>query len=247
MKSRLRRRLAQGAFGMTAAGVGLCLLTAQAAFALGTVGTATPTDPSTNATLSGTQASAQQFGLSLSPTSGQPVAFCSSSTSTNSTEEESYFVPASTSPASLTFSGSGINGTGNFQLFESSTSAPWGPVNTSTSGQVVAVPKDFVFGGIFPASVVMPTNAPTQWNAGIACAAPPTGGGNLQVTDYWNVVLTFSPSSDTNGYSWTIGTAAVTPESSLTAALPLGGAAVIGTGIFMNRRRRKQTEPAVSV
>ena len=74
---------------------------------------------------------------------------------------------------------------------------------------------------------------------GIACAAPPAGGGASTVTDYWNVLVTFSPSgTDANGYTWSYGSTVTTPESPLTVGLPLGGAAVLGAGIFINRRRR---------
>src|SRR5579864_6474219 len=178
---------------------------------LGTVGTATPSDPTSQTALGTTNplASTQQFGLQLSATSGQTVAVCTGSTTSNSTEVNTYLVPVATNPSTLTFGTTGVTGTGNNSLYEVSKSKIIN-LNTSTAGQVLAIPTDIVFGGVLPASIVLPGGATTtQWNAGIACVAPPSGAssGLSTVTDYWNTVLTFTSStSDPNHYVWTYST-----------------------------------------
>ncbi len=239
--SRFWRTATKAGMAATALGLGLAVFSSQAAFAaLGTVGTATPINPTTKAPLTGSQPSQTLFNFALSPTSGQPVAYCSGASSTNGTQEQSYLIPASTSPASLTYTGGNINGTGNFSLYDNS-GAQVGPTNTATSGQVVAIQNANIdLGDNFPVSTVIPSGTSAQWNMGIACTVPPAGGGAATVTDYWNTIVTFTTSAgDPMGYTWTYGTAAVTPEAPLAVGLPIGGAAVIGTGAFINRRRRR--------
>ncbi len=244
MKSRLWRGAARAGLVGTALGVAISVFSAQSAFALGTLGTATPVNPNTLAPLSGTQGSTQQFGEQLSATSGQPAAYCTSSTSTNSTEEDSYFVPSTVDPSTLSFVGGVPQGTGNFSLYTASPIAQIKNINTATSGQVVAIPTNIVFGGIFPASAVLPGGVTTMsWNGGIACAAPPAAGGASTVTDEWNCVFTFTAvatSVDANGYQWTYncGGGANVPESPLAVGLPIGGAAVIGGALFYTWRRK---------
>jgi len=232
--------VAKAGLAASAVGLGVAMFSSQAAFALGTVGTATPTNPTTSAPLTGTLGSNQQFGFALSPTGALPAA-CSGNDTTNGTLEQSYLVPAATNPASLTYTGGTINGTGNYSLYDT-IGNPVGPTPPALSDQVIAIPTDIVFGGNFPASVLIPSGTSAQWNMGIACAVPPSGGGAATVSDYWNVLVTFTAAGgDANGYTWTYGTSAVTPESPLTVGLPIGGAAVIGSGIFINRRRRRST------
>ncbi len=224
-----------------AAGVislGIAVFAAQAAFA-NTVGTATPESGGT--ALSGSQSSTQLFGFTLSPTAGQQFAFCSGSSAGNQTEEESYLVPSSVSPASLTYTGGNVNGSGNFMLFDEFGN-PVGPTNTASSGQVQGLPTDIEFGGNFLTSDLVGKT----FNVGIACAVPPAGGGASTVSDYWNTVCTFV-AAGASDFTWscTNGSAQV-PESPLTVGLPLGGAAVIGTGVYINRRRRRPVPPRIA-
>jgi hypothetical protein len=252
--SRLWRGAAKAGLAATAVGLAVSVLSAQAAFALGTLGTATPVNPNTLAPLAGTQASTQQFGEQLSPTSGLAVAYCSGSTSGNSTEEDSYLVPSTTDPSTLTFATTGVTGAGNFSLYEVAktkvininTAAP----NASGQGQVLAIPTDIVFGGVLPASVVLPGGvASASWNAGIACVVPPAAGGNSTVSDYWNCVVTFTAvgaAVDPNLYQWSAncGGNANVPESPLAIGMPIGGAVVLGGGgYFFLRRRRRAVVP----
>jgi hypothetical protein len=97
--------------------------------------------------------------------------------------------------------------------------------------------------------VLLDTNAAPntgRWLVGIACevsgsANPPAGPEMV-----FSVEVDFTASG--NGATWTVPSSGgpVVPEAPLAIGLPIGGAAVFGVAVFVNRRRRSPSGPVVT-
>jgi hypothetical protein len=86
---------------------------------------------------------------------------------------------------------------------------------------------------------------PGKWLIGVACtvngSANPAGGAE----NVWDVEVDFTSTPANGGASWVIptGSGPVVPEAPLAIALPIGGVAMFGLAIYVNRRRRSGSEP----
>lgn len=206
---------------------------AAAAGAVATSGPVTIVDPTTNVALAGPQASAKQFAANVPSPS-----LCPGSTASNGYHVFSFMVPAGTDPSTVSFS-TGVPSTG-LGYFDTGGNYQ-GPINTSTTGQVLVPSAGLTWvspalGATGSYTVTDLTGGSTKtWDSGWACADT-TGA----VQKYWDQQITFTTSTtDAKGFTWTpvANVGANAPEVPLTIALPLGGAAVLGTGAFVNRRR----------
>jgi hypothetical protein len=235
-----------GAVGLAAAVV--TMFGGTAAMAEGTLaGPATITNPSHVAITSG--GSATNFSITL-PT----LAACSGDTTTGRFHVFGYIVPSSTDVGALTWDANGPvlpNGVptgtpgGDFYTLYGQDGAPFVNQPTAiTTGQVVQPPA-FNYLNFSPdgsGGTLIPLPAGT-YNVGIACVTPG------QVTDkYWNVQETFtaSASDSPNGEVWSVVPGNPVPESPLTIALPVTAAALIGVGVIVSRRRRRNVAAPVA-
>jgi LPXTG-motif cell wall-anchored protein len=194
-------------------------------------GTATLTNPNTSATLT-SGGSTTVFTVVLTPA----PADCSGDTATDHYEVFSYLLPEATSITSDSFAGGSpseglglVDGSG---YYGSATTAP-------TSGQIIDIPTDFQWSYLLSlgeTAAQLDGGSSAVWNAGIACA---NSSGAL--TDYWNTQVTFTKStSDPNGFVWSAGPGAETPEVSQAVVLPIAGAVVLGGGLWFSRRRSRR-------
>ena len=176
-----------------------------------------PSGPTAGNTLtSGGSATA----FALTPPAG---AACSGDSATGGYRVQSYIVPSSVSPATLTYDSNGPtpNGTGaNLRLpLFATTGTPIIDRTTAvetapgTGGLITGMPTiNFaVFGSSGP--TVVPAGS---YNVGFACTLGNPGPN--QVDKYWNVVLTFAvtPGDSPSGITWTV--ASSTPTTTTTAA-----------------------------
>lgn len=225
--------------GIATASVGIAgsMAFAAAAGAMTTSGPVTIVDPTTNVALTGPQASAKQFAANVPSPS-----LCPGSTASNGYHVYSFMVPAGTDPSTVNFS-TGVPSTG-LGYFDTGGNYQ-GPINTSTTGQVLVPSSGLTWastalGATGSYTVTDLTGGSTKtWDSGWACADT-TG----VVQKFWDQQITFTTSTtDTNGFTWTplATVGANAPEVPLTVALPLGGAAVLGAGALVNRRRSSRT------
>jgi hypothetical protein len=143
------------------------------------------------------------------------AAACTGDTATGGYRVQSYMVPASVNPATLTFNSSGPipAGTGaNLRQPLFATSEPYLNANTAVAsadgtGAIVGNPAfDFaVFGSSGPA--VVPNGT---YNVGIACTLGDASA--TQLDKYWNVQLTFTADAadQPSGIKWTTPNQTVT-------------------------------------
>ncbi len=203
-------------------------------------GTATISAPGNTTALSGTQASETEFTVTL-PTG----AACSGDTVSDGYHEYSYLIPAGTLFSSLSFSsGFASNDLGLVDL----NGNPWDGFNTNpVNGLVISIASDYEFGplvsdGYLPltgSGGLLYSGTTGVWEAGIACA---NSAG--QLTDNWNTEVTFtSNSGDPNRFVWSavpgLGSQGQDslPEVVWAVTLPIVGAAILGSAIWMSRRR----------
>ena len=188
-----------------------------AAVNAGTLQLQVPSGPTAgNVLTSGGSATA----FSLTPPDG---AACTGDSATDGYRVQSYIVPSSVSPATLTFDSNGPtpNTTGaNLRLplfattgtpiIDRTTAVKTGP---TSGGLITGMPTiNFaVFGSSGP--TVVPAG---NYNVGFACTLGNPGPN--QVDKYWNVVLTFAvtPGDSPSGITWTVGSS--TPTTTTTAA-----------------------------
>jgi len=123
----------------------------------------------------------------------------------------------------------------------------FGPGNNGpgSGGVLTASPNTLEFGqlGLTPAQLGLgAVGSVANFEVGTACVN--INNGSI-VTDNWQCPVTFTAVTaavDAAGYTWTANCGGAggpnVPEVPLTAALPIGAAAVFGGAVFINRRRR---------
>ncbi len=159
-------------------------------------------------------------------------AACTGDTATGGYHVFSYFVPQGTNPTSINFSTS-VPSTG-FGLVDN-TGSYYGAKNTAiTTGQITGIPTNFQWAPLVTNSVYAVSDlTANSWETGIACADV-----HGVVSDYWNTQISFTASnSDPNGFVWSAGPPAVTPEVPYTLALPVLAVGIIGGAVWFRRRR----------
>ena len=228
LKGRAKTVLAVSTIGL---GVSVALASAAGA-AVASAGPVTIVNPSTNQALSGPQSATQVFAANL-----PLAAACPGNTANNAYHVYSFMVPAGTDPSTVSFAtGTPSTGLGYF-----GSAGYVGPINTATSGQVVGLPNDLAWSNYPGPSTDLTGGSTKTWDSGWACA-----DGNGVVQRYWDQQITFAATS--TSFTWTpiASVGAQTPEVPLTVALPLGGAAVLGGGAFVNRRRSRRGTPTAA-
>jgi len=217
------RRLAVGVV-LQGTALSVCVLPANAATLNGT---ATITDPSLSPLASG--GSTTEFSLALPAN-----AACSGDTATGGYHVYSYLVEQGTAVTGITFTTHPSVGIG----LVNNTGVYYGPVNTAiTTGQIIGIPSNFEWAPLLTdgesLSSLLYSGGSGVWETGLACA---NSSGVL--TDYWNTEVTFTASgSDPDGFVWSVGPPASTPEVPLPAVLPVVGAALLAGGVWTWRRR----------
>jgi len=184
----------------------------------------------------------------------------------------SFLVPEGTNLSALTYSKfppQADQGTApllaNSQAFPPETSASNSPAGLITPSYLSDVEWDLLIDDGFTVQgtqlptgkALIPTGHNTaQYEVGVACLAGSGNGGGFAVnaiTDYWAVPVTFVLNG-TNGcqdpealFCWNPGggSGPVVPEAPLAVGLPVGGVAVIGSAIFITRRRRRHAGTSV--
>ncbi|MGA2519559.1 MAG: hypothetical protein ABSG81_01925 [Acidimicrobiales bacterium] len=191
-------------------------------------GTATITDPSLNPISSG--GSTTQFSVALPAN-----AACTGDTATGGYHVYSYLVPSGTAITGITFTSHPSEGLG----LVNDTGVYYGPANTAiNTGQIISIPTNFEWApllsdGLSLSQLLYTGGTSGVWEAGLACA---NSSGVL--TDYWNVEVTFTSSqTDGNGFVWSVGPPASTPEVPVAAALPAAGLVIFGGSFWLSRRR----------
>jgi hypothetical protein len=193
--------------------------------------TATLTNPVNSQALT-SGASTTVFTVVLTPA----PADCSGDTATDHYEVFSYLLPEATSITGNSFAGGSpsegfgfVDGSG---YYGSATTAP-------NTGEIINIPSDFEWADLLSlgeTAADLDNGSSAVWNAGIACA---NSSGAL--TDYWNTQVTFTKStSDPNGFVWSAGPGASTPEVSQAVTLPIAGGVVLGGGLWFSRRRSRR-------
>jgi len=133
---------------------------------------------------------------------------------------QSYMVPASVDPGTLTFNAAGpvpnTLGAGFRQPLYDATGSPYVDSQTANAataggpGPIINIP-DFNYGAAF-----VPGNIPPgAYNLGIACTLGPAGPS--QMKEYWNVTKTFTTNAATGGtaeVSWSVGAVPAAPTLS---------------------------------
>jgi hypothetical protein len=168
--------------------------------------------------------------FTLRPPSG---ASCGGDSANDGYLVQSYMVPASVDPSTLTFDSSGpipnaVGASFRQPLYNSATSGAY--VNALTldnagsprprPGEVINIP-DFYFDVFGPGDI-----PPGAYNLGIACTLGAPSG--TQMKEFWNTTMTFTtnPAGGFSQVSWSLGAAPVAPvlsavtpgDSTLTAA-----------------------------
>jgi hypothetical protein len=193
--------------------------------------TATLTNPVNSEALT-SGGSTTVFTVVLTPA----PADCTGDTASDGYHVYSYLLPEATSITSNNFStGSPSEGLG---LVDSD--GYYGPANTApTTGQIIDIPTSFEWADLLnlgETAAQLDNGSSAVWNAGIACA-----NSSGAVTDYWNTQVTFTKStSDPNGFVWSAGPGASTPEVSQAVVLPVAGGVVLGGGLWFSRRRSRR-------
>jgi len=220
-----------GGLGFAAVAVAVAVVAVAGPAAAATLdGTATIVSPSDVPVTSG--GSTTQFSIALPANS-----VCSGDTATDGYHVYSYLVQVGTSITGISFTSHPSEGLG----LVNNTGVYYGPVNTAiTTGQIISVPSNFEFAPLLTdgasLSTLLYSGTSGVWDAGLACA---NSSGVL--TDYWNTEVTFSASdSDSDGFVWSVGPPAATPEVPVALLLPVAGAAVLGGGVWGARRRARR-------
>jgi hypothetical protein len=166
-------------------------------------GTATITDPTTNAPLD-SGGSATVFTLDL-----PAEAACSGDTANDGYHVFSYLLALGTAVTTDSFaSGFPSEGLGLFDskgYYGSASTAP-------TTGEIIDIPSDFQWAYLLShgqTAADLDGGSSQTWDTGLACA---NSGGT--VTDYWNTEVTFTASdSDPDGFVWGLPTVPGAPTS----------------------------------
>lgn len=140
--------------------------------------------------------SATSFSLKLTP-----GAACTKDSANGGYRVQSYFVPSSVSPASLTFDASGPIG---HQPLYDTTGSPYVDKQTANADPANG-PGTIVNIATFSYKVYPPGQlAPGTYNLGIACTLGPASA--TQVDRYWNVQKTFTADAadQPTGVRWTV-------------------------------------------
>jgi len=201
----------------------------------GVAGVASP--PSKGGSGLSTGGSSTAFQLKLPSGSA-----CTADSAHGSYRVQSYMVPGTDDPATLTFRSQGPVGAGRRPLYDIQTSA-YANAQTANAepeggpGLIVNVPL-FSFAVFTPRDVT-----PGSYNLGIACTH------NGQVDRFWNARMTMSrnDSDQPAGLTWKVEGGAEAPSSTGSRRLVVAaGAALAGAaGILLFRRRgRAQSGPA---
>ena len=233
------------AIGATVTAVGLA-----AAFAAAPAGAATQAGnltidvAGTTTPLTGPQSSSTIFSVSL-PTGSA----CAQSTAAAQWHVWTFMVPVGTDPGTISFTGTLPSN--NLGYFHDPNGDYVGPLNTSSTGLIIGLPNDMQWGSAVDFGN---TDEPTltggstkTWVTGVACVDQ---NGVMQT--YYAQNITFNhTTADPGGrsFEWTPIPASppLVPESPLTIALPIGGFAVLGLGVYVNRRRSNRRRGAVTV
>ena len=232
------QRISPRRIGVRALGLGLVM--ALIGGTAGTVGASASTlgGTATIANPSNSQPLASGGSTTLFTVTLPANAACDGDTATGNYEVYSYLVPQGTTITSLTFVG-GAPSQG-YGLFDTAGDYYGGnnDGNTAiTTGQIINIPNNLEWAPLVTTDGGSLTVAQLAgvWEAGIACA---NKSGTL--TDYWNTQVTFSANgSDPNGFTWAAvpGVPPLTPEASWAVVLPVTGVAILGVGLWANRRR----------
>ena len=265
---KFRKSASKAGFATLALSLGALLFTATAAQAAVNANTteffyqgSTPGSPPV--ALTGTQASTQVFNIQLPSTGfgtgGTQGGSCADAGGTGATID-SFLVPEGTNLSALTYpSGNpqpnqgtalapaGVNG---YVAQSSPEASPPGLIATNyldnlEMATLVATGRGAdgytVQGTQLPgagAALIPSGQSNAQFEAGVVCFGP-----SGVETDYFTSPVCFSTSSsDANGFTWLAGacpgSGPVVPEAPLAVGLPVGGAAILGAAVFINRRRR---------
>jgi len=225
-----------GAFVASVLVVGSAIWSVAPAGASTLDGTATITNPSLVPISSG--GSTTEFSVAL-----PAGADCSGDTATDGYHVYSYLVQQGTSITGITFTTHPSEGLG----LVNNTGVYYGPVNTAiNTGQIISIPTNFEWAPLLSDGATLAqllySGSSGVWEAGLACA---NSSGVL--TDYWNTQVTFTASgSDPNGFVFSVVPPASTPEVSAPVVFPLAGGAILGTGLWLTRRRRTRRHSLAS-
>ena len=201
----------------------------------------------------GTYGPTQNFGLAVPiETFGTPpdptAASCPGDSANAGFRVESFLIPASVDPTTLHFFGGQpqVNGANvGANLIQSGPNAPY--VLEDTAPANGGTPYGQIFQPIPPFSMSRYLNArsslfPTgNYLMGIACADT-----NENLTNFWDTPVSINREANNGVGTYTIpNPPASTPEVPLPLLLPLGAVALLGSGVWAQRRRSKSATPAV--
>jgi len=193
------------------------------------------------------------FYLNLSNSPGKPAADCSADSATGSTFVYSYAVQQTVDPTTLSFASGHPAGTGAaygstaFGLFQQPAGNYYGGQTTAVgTGQVQTNSLGFQWnpplGSNRASNLLYSGGGPSSWNAGIACWNSATS----KITDIWNTVITFSPSTgsgaDPAGYTWTAN-ASSTSTSTTTSTTPTSSSSSTTTPTTVSSTTMPTTAP----
>jgi hypothetical protein len=151
-------------------------------------------------------------GFNLIPPVG---AACTGDSASGGYRVQSYMVPSTTNPSTLTFDSQGpVNAGGTFPapLYLAGSGSPWVSNNTAVNTGILPAPS-----GSFDFSVYSPGQIPAgTYNIGFACSK------NGALDKYWNVQLTFTTDvADVPAQvTWTVGSP--TPPTTTTTTTVAG-------------------------
>jgi len=179
-----------------------------------------------------TGGSATPFVLTFGSAATQSPAFCTGYTATGGYQVQTYMVPASVAPDSLTFDSSGPTPSGlgaNFRqpLYSDAGQTPLVNLNTAQAtaagGQIVGL-QTVSLGAFFPGDI-----PPGTYNVGVMCTRTQSGATTLD--RYWNTTLSVvtSQSDSPAQITWTAGSAST--STTTTVAGGGGGATTTTTTI----------------
>jgi hypothetical protein len=205
-------------------------------------GSATITNPSNGQPLN-SGGSATTWTITL-----PAQAACSHDTASGFYHVESYIVPSTVDPSTLSFNSAGpTDPTSNqfdYPLYDTTGSAYANANTAPNTGQVVQIPSFnyaiFSINGSNGNALTLPAGT---YNVGIACATN-TGAEDK----FWNVQETFTADgTDPNGEVWSVTPTSAVPESPMNIALPVSAAVVLlgGASIVVWRRRRSDEAPVI--
>lgn len=209
------------------------VLTATNAYAATTNGTATIIDALGNP-ITASQPGSTNFSFSLSSGGN-----CSGDSASSGYHWYSYIEPQGYNAGNLTL----VNGTVSpgSGLYNSAGVLDGNNHNTDVSTGHIILPSDYNFiktqGHVANRSFFAAGQTTAVYEVGIVCM---NSAGTA--TDWWNNEVTFT--GTTASFTWTNAPGPVAsaniPEVPLAVGLPLSGAAVLGGGAFLNRRRSRR-------